>query len=46
MPRFEAMITSEESSFSSARSRYEKHSMSSMCTSSTKRTCCVRVGGE
>lgn len=39
MPLFEAMMTKGDNSFSSARFRKEKHSMSSICTSSMKRTC-------
>jgi hypothetical protein len=41
MPRFEAITTSGASSPSRARLRNEKHSMSSMCTSSMKRTWCT-----
>ena len=38
MPRFEAIMTRGASSFSSARLRNEKHSMSSICTSSMNST--------
>ena len=38
IPRFVAMITNGANSFSRARLRKEKHSMSSMCTSSMNNT--------
>ncbi|CAK5280381.1 unnamed protein product [Mycena citricolor] len=38
IPRLEAMMTRGDSSFSNARLRNEKHSMSNMCTSSMNRT--------
>jgi len=39
IPRLDAIMTNGESSFSRARFRNEKHSMSNMCTSSMKRIC-------
>ena len=43
IPRLEAKMTSGDSSFSRARFKNEKHSMSSIWTSSMKRTCNMRT---
>ena len=39
MPRFEAITTNGDNSFSNARFKNEKHSTSSICTSSMNSTC-------